>query len=168
MRPFNSSESLLIIMKTPEDCSNQLIYRVGAEVVLCPECSHPVKLHINWSQGDPFWVHGPYFLWPSLKLNGWALQTFTFACQSGNTYRSTSVKLKNIFLIWWLHISVFIRTKYTDRNRQNMEPVIAWGWQSTVWWLKCHDEQRVPAEDGLMTLLHFTGLTVTSLNWSRW
>lgn len=38
-----------------------------------------------------------------------------------------------------------------------MQPGIAWGWQSTEWWLKCHDEQCVPAENGLMTLSHFTG-----------
>lgn len=38
----------------------------------------------------------------------------------------------------------------------------------TQWWLKCHDEQCVPAENVLMTLLHFSGLIVMSLNWSCW
>lgn len=53
---------------------------------------------------------------------------------------------------------------YTDRNRQNMQPVTAWGWWSTVRWLKCYDEQNVPADIGLIALLHFTVLTVTKLD----
>lgn len=47
-----------------------------------------------------------------------------------------------------------------------MEPVFGLGWWTTLW-VKCHSEQCEASKNGLMTLWHFTGLAVMSLNLSH-
>lgn len=49
----------------------------------------------------------------------------------------------------------------------NMEPVFGLGWWTTTLWVKCHSEQCEASKNGLMTLWHFTGLAVMSLNLSH-
>lgn len=66
-----------------------------------------------------------------------------------------------------LTILLYIQTYNTVAEIEiNMEPVFGLGWWTTLW-VKCHSEQCEASKNGLMTLWHFTGLAVMSLNLSH-
>lgn len=85
---------------------------------------------------------------------------------SSKTYTSTSFST-NLFLSTHTHKYTDIQSNARPETGEICSPSLPEA-GGAPWWLKCHDEQRVPAENDLMTLLHFSGLIVMSLNWSCW